>query len=131
LTLLAIVTTNVHAEPSGVLADCVRGHAEREYTTACIQGAQRQASDEMLAAFLEARQAVEVLDHAEGRDRLGAALTTSQRDFERYVQGQCTFVHTLFARAGIARLAALACEADLLKQRTAVLRSFAGAETRD
>lgn len=115
-------------EPAGTLAECVKRHPDRALATTCIALAQRRASEDMLEAFETTQRRIYALDGSGGV--LAAALTESQRDFERYVQGQCTFVHALFARAGIADLAALACEADLLLQRTAVLRSFAPIENR-
>ena len=53
-----------------------------------------------------------------------AALRTSQRDFERYVEGQCGFVHDLAGGGALGVSAALACETDLLRQRTATLQSL-------
>lgn len=115
------------AERAGTLAECSRRHPDPAQWATCIRLAQRQASDDMLDAFATTQQRVRAIGGVDGE--LAAALTESQRDFERYVQGQCTFVHALFARAGIADLAALACETDLLSQRTAVLRSIAGIAT--
>lgn len=115
-------------EPAGTLAECVKRHPDRASATTCIMLAQRRASEDMLEAFETTQRRIYALDGSGGV--LAAALTESQRDFERYVQGHCTFVHVLFARAGIADLAALACETDLLLQRTAVLRSFAPIENR-
>jgi uncharacterized protein YecT (DUF1311 family) len=131
LAALTLAVTNASAQAAGTLRACMRDHAESAQARACVIRAQSQWNDEMLAAFMVAQQTVRELDQAAGVEVMGAALTESQRDFERYVQGQCTFVHALFARAGIAQLAALACEADLLQQRTAVLRSFARVETKD
>jgi uncharacterized protein YecT (DUF1311 family) len=111
-------------ERTGTLADCMKRHPDPGSAATCIRLAQRQASDEMLEAFEATQRRIRALDGGDGA--LAAALTESQRDFERYVQGQCTFVHAVFARAGIADWAALACETDLLLQRTAALRPFAG-----
>jgi uncharacterized protein YecT (DUF1311 family) len=116
-------------EQTGTLADCTKRHREPGPAATCIRLAQRQASDDMLDAFEATQRRIQALDGSDGV--LAAALTESQRDFERYVQGQCTLVHAIFARAGIADLAALACETDLLLQRTAVLRSLAGIGNRN
>ncbi|MEW5880283.1 MAG: lysozyme inhibitor LprI family protein [Pseudomonadota bacterium] len=115
-------------QPAGTLAECSKRHSDPAQWATCIRLAQRQASDDMLDAFATTQQWVRAIGGVDGE--LAAALTESQRDFERYVQGQCTFVHALFARAGVADLAALACETDLLLQRTAVLRSAADSGTR-
>lgn len=129
-TLLALAVTLAvwipagAEEPAGTFAACMKRHPDPGSAANCIRLAQRQASDDMLDAFEAARRRIDALDGSDGA--LAAALTGSQRDFERYVQGQCTFVHAIFARAGFADLAALACETDLLLQRAAVLRPFAG-----
>lgn len=121
---LAAASVRAGAEgPAGTLAECSRRHPDRAQWAICIRLAQRQAGDDMLDAFATVQQRVRAVGGVDGE--LAAALTESQRDFERYVQGQCTFVHAVFARAGIADFAALACETDLLLQRAAVLRSFA------
>ncbi len=122
----AVCIPAVAEERSGTLAECMKRHPDPGPAATCILLAQRQASDDMLDAFEATQRRIRALDGSDGA--LAAALTESQRDFERYVQGQCTFVHAVFARAGIADLAALACETDLLLQRTAVLRPFAGIE---
>jgi uncharacterized protein YecT (DUF1311 family) len=131
LSLAAALAASVGAgaeEPGGTLAECTKRHSDAAQWATCIRLAQRQASDDMLDAFATTQQRVRALGGVDGE--LAAALTESQRDFERYVQGQCTFVHAVFSRAGIGDLAALACETDLLLQRTAVLRSFADIGTR-
>jgi uncharacterized protein YecT (DUF1311 family) len=65
------------------------------------------------------------LEKVTGRGGVATQLTTSQRDFERYVDGQCHFVHRLYDSGNGADQAALACEIDLLRQRTAALRALA------
>jgi uncharacterized protein YecT (DUF1311 family) len=123
LALLIGVAAAADGAPAGTLAACMQRHGRTEQTATCIRLAQRQASDEMLDAFEKTRRRIDARFGGDGA--LTAALTESQRDFERYVQGQCTLVHALVGRAGSADLAALACETDLLRQRTAVLRSVA------
>ena len=53
-----------------------------------------------------------------------AQLKVSQRDFERYVDGQCRFAMAMIDSGTGAAQAALACEVDLLRQRAALLRGF-------
>jgi uncharacterized protein YecT (DUF1311 family) len=113
------------APPADTLTRCLRGTAEPAQAAACVQLAQARANDDMLGAFRAAQQTLTALDRAAGGAAFVQALTASQREFERYVQAQCTLAHAVFARAALANVAALACETDLLLQRVEVLQSYA------
>jgi uncharacterized protein YecT (DUF1311 family) len=109
---------------AGVLDECWQRSSDRTQLGPCIQLAQSLASDDMLATFQKVEQQARALEKATGRESAVALLRTSQRDFERYVEGQCGFVHALFDSGTGADQAALACETDLLRQRTEVLRGL-------
>jgi uncharacterized protein YecT (DUF1311 family) len=103
------------------LVECSRQVTMRAEMAACLLRAQRTASDEMMAAYRQVLSEAERLELATGRGGVAAQLTVSQRDFERYVDGQCRFVHRLFDSGNGADQAALACEVDLLRQRADAL----------
>jgi uncharacterized protein YecT (DUF1311 family) len=128
LTSLAFATalqaaTAVSAQTS-TLGECSRQSSGTAQMAQCLQLAQRAANDEMLAAFEQVERRLRQREPAEAGDAAAAALRRSQRDFERYVEGQCGFVHALAGGGGLGDAAALACETDLLRQRQFVLRTL-------
>jgi len=106
------------------LDECGQQSSSRDEMAQCLQMAQRSASDEMLAAFADVERRLGQREPVEARDAAIAALRESQRDFERYVEGQCGFVHGLAGGGRLGNTAAFACETDLLRQRTATLQSL-------
>jgi uncharacterized protein YecT (DUF1311 family) len=112
------------AAHAGALDECWRQSSDRTQLGPCLAMAQRTAADEMLATFQRVELQAQALQRATGREGAVALLRASQRDFERYVQGQCTFVHAMFDAGTGADQAALACEIDLLRQRIEALRGF-------
>jgi uncharacterized protein YecT (DUF1311 family) len=125
LALLLMVAAPVQAAQSTMALDeCTRRVAQQTEMGTCLLQAQRAASDEMLALVQQVRDAAERLERVTGRPGPAAALVVSQRDFERYVDGQCRLVHAFYASGNGADQAALGCEVDLLRQRAAALRAL-------
>lgn len=114
---------SAHAQTQA-LDECARQVANRSEMPLCLALAQRSANDDMLDSFRQVLAQAESLARNTGRDGAAAQLRASQREFERYVDAQCRFVHALFDSGTGADQAALACEVDLLRQRTTVLRGF-------
>jgi uncharacterized protein YecT (DUF1311 family) len=121
VTLCAAAATSAQ---TGVLDECSRQSSGAAQVAQCLQLAQRTASDDMLATFQQIERRLRQREPAEAGDAAAAALRRSQRDFERYVEGQCGFVHALAGGGGLSDAAALACETDLLRQRQFVLRTL-------
>ena len=112
------------AAQTRALDECGRTASNAAEVARCLQLAQSTASDEMLGVFQDVERRLGQRGPAPVRDAAVAALRTSQRDFERYVEGQCGFVHDLAGGGALGVSAALACETDLLRQRTATLQSL-------
>jgi uncharacterized protein YecT (DUF1311 family) len=121
---LSLLMAAAGAVQAGVTDECWQRVSNRVELGACIQLAQRVASDDMLEAFQSVERQARALEEAADRDDVVALLRSSQREFERYVEAQCGFVFALFDSGNGAGQAALACETDLLRQRTEVLRAF-------
>jgi uncharacterized protein YecT (DUF1311 family) len=119
--LLAATTTPAQTR---ALDECSQQAAGTAQLAQCLQLAQRAANDEMLATFQQVESRLRQREPAEAGAAAAAALRRSQRDFERYVEGQCGFVHALAGGGGLGDAAALACETDLLRQREFVLRTL-------
>ncbi len=109
---------------TSALDECSRQSSSTAHVAQCLQLAQRTANDDMLATFQQIEKRLRQREPAEAGDAAAAALRRSQRDFERYVEGQCGFVHALAGGGGLGDAAALACETDLLRQRQFVLRTL-------
>lgn len=122
--LLCAAAASTAAAQTQALDECARQVGNRSEMPRCLSLAQRSASDDMLDLFRQVLAQAESLERATGRDGAAAQLRQSQREFERYVDAQCRFVHALFDSGTGADQAALACEVDLLRQRAAVLRGF-------
>ena len=112
------------AAQTGALDECSRQSSSRMQVVQCLQSAQRTASDAMLETFADVERRLRRREPAEAADAASAALRVSQRDFERYVAGQCGFVHGLAGGGDLGNTAALACETDLLRQRAATLQTL-------
>ena len=122
--LLVLLPLSAVRAQTQALDECARQVANRSEMPLCLALAQRTANDDMLDALRQVLAQAESLARATGRDGGAAQLRASQREFERYVDAQCRFVHALFDSGNGADQAALACEVDLLRQRVTVLRGF-------
>ena len=120
----AVLLAACGAAQAGALDECYARSANRTEVGPCLQMAQRVASDEMLALFQRVEREAQSLERATGRPGPVVQLKVSQRDFERYVDGQCRFAMAMFDSGTGAGQAALACEVDLLRQRAELLRGF-------
>ncbi|MDZ7652027.1 MAG: lysozyme inhibitor LprI family protein [Burkholderiaceae bacterium] len=109
---------------TSALDECRRQASDTAQLAQCLQLAQRTANDDMLATFQQIERRLRQREPAEAGDAAAAALRRSQRDFERYVEGQCGFVHALAGGGGLGDVAALACEIDLLRQRQFMLQTL-------
>jgi uncharacterized protein YecT (DUF1311 family) len=124
LLAIALLLGAAGVAQAGALDECYARSANRTEVGPCLQMAQRVASDEMLALFQRVEREAQSLERATGRPGPVAQLKVSQRDFERYVDGQCRFAMAMFDSGTGATQAALACEVDLLRQRAELLRGF-------
>jgi uncharacterized protein YecT (DUF1311 family) len=124
LLLVAAAPVQAQAQSTAALEECTRRVAQQADVGTCLLRAQRAASDEMLALVQRVRDAADDLERVTGRPGPAAALVASQREFERYVDGQCRLVHAFYASGNGADQAALGCEVDLLRQRAAALRAL-------
>jgi uncharacterized protein YecT (DUF1311 family) len=122
--VVALLATEWALAQTSALDECSRQAAGAPQMAQCLQFAQRTASDEMLATFQQVEQRLRRREPAEAGDAAAAALRQSQRDFERYVEGHCGFVHALAGGGGLGDTAALACETDLLRQRRFMLQTL-------
>ena len=120
----ALLAATAAPAQTRALDECGRQASGPAQMAHCLQLAQRAASDEMLATFQQVEGRLRQREPAEAGDAAAAALRRSQRDFERYVEGQCGFVHALAGGGALGDAAALACETDLLRQREFVLRTL-------
>jgi uncharacterized protein YecT (DUF1311 family) len=121
----ALLVATVTSAQTSALDECSRQASGTAQLAQCLQLAQRMANDDMLATFQQIERRLRQREPAEAGDAAAAALRRSQRDFERYVEGQCGFVHALAGGdGGLGDAAALACETDLLRQRQFVLRTL-------
>jgi uncharacterized protein YecT (DUF1311 family) len=120
----ALVASTATGAQTSALDECSRQAPGAAQMAQCLQRAQRIASDDMLATFQQVERRLRQREPADAGDAAAASLRGSQRDFERYVEGQCGFVHALAGGGGLGDVAALACETDLLRQRQQVLRTL-------
>ena len=126
--LLGIVLAgNVSGAASGALQDCTSasGSSDPSRVVFCLRNAKQAATEQMLERFLGVEQTITALGTEAGRAR--EALKQSQRAFERYLLEHCNGLQGLIT-AGEA--ASLACEADLLRQRTDTLEALEGNQQR-
>jgi len=123
LVAVALGAASAASAQSGALDECGRQAADAAQMAACLQLAQSRAGDEMLATFQQVERALRLREPASAGDAV-AALRRSQRDFERYVEGHCGFVHSLAGGGALGVAAAFACETDLLRQRSQALQSL-------
>lgn len=120
----ALFAATAACAQTSALDECSRQASGPAQLAQCLQLAQRTANDDMLATFQQIERRLRQREPADAGDAAAAALRRSQRDFERYVEGQCGFVHALAGGGGLGDAAALACEIDLLRQRQYVLRTL-------
>jgi uncharacterized protein YecT (DUF1311 family) len=120
----ALLVATAACAQTSALDECGRQASGTAQMAQCLQLAQRTANDDMLATFQLIERRLRQREPAEAGDAAAAALRRSQRDFERYVEGHCGFVHALAGGGGLGDAAALACETDLLRQRQFVLRTL-------
>lgn len=106
------------AAHAGALEECRTAAPDGASLLPCLKRAKEDATRQMLEAFLDVdRAAVALADP----DLARAALTRSQRAFERYIFEHCRAAQAAFAAA---EAAALACETDLLRQRAEALTAL-------
>ena len=110
---------------AGTLEECYQRTQTRLEVTPCLNAAKKAATDAMLEQFLAVEQSLAELEKVTGRGGKVAALKQSQRDFERYLQSHCQVVLRSYDSGTGAAQAQLACEADLLRQRAALLTLLA------
>jgi uncharacterized protein YecT (DUF1311 family) len=122
--LCSAVAAAAAGAQTSALDECSRQASGTAQMAQCLQLAQRTANDDMLATFQQIERRLRQREPAEAGEAAVAAQRRSQRDFERYVEGQCGFVHALAGGGGLGDAAALACETDLLRQRQFALRSL-------
>jgi len=110
---------------AGALDECQQRARMQPEVTPCLNAAKKAATDAMLEQFLAVERSLADLEQVTGRGGKVAQLKQSQRDFERYQHAHCQVVLRAYDSGGGAGQAQLACEVDLLRERTAALKALA------